>query len=161
MWVWVVAERGALTSVKSLDFSAPLPGPAVSTPPGCTQAVGRRCVRNLASAHHTETDWLFVCVWVEGMGIEGVAEGTCTPHRNFTLWNSNYSSPPPGPPTGNHALSKQAAGVRGKAISTTGWLLMDCRVCWNRWLAAGDTDWVETPCLTLKGWGHVEMQHSS
>lgn len=39
------------------------------------------------------------------------------------------------PPTGNHALSKQAFGVRGKAISAIGLVLMDCRVCWQvvRW----------------------------
>ncbi len=64
-------------------------------------------------------DWLGVCVSMGG-GDRGWWKGTCTPHHNSTPWNSNYSSPPPTSPTGNHALSKQAAGVRGKAISTTG-----------------------------------------
>lgn len=123
MCVWVcVVERGALTPVKSLDFLAPLSPPAVSTapspPPSRTvgqQAVGRLCQEPGFSP--SRWDWLAVCV-----SLDGGSRGRLYPSPQSLLCGIQMTPLHPLTPTTtttfNHALSKQTAGVRGKAIST-------------------------------------------
>lgn len=109
-------------SLPQLNQHPPPPIPPLSL---AVPAVGWQCVRSLASAHRTESDWVFV--WVLGGGHRWWLHPT--PHLHsaeFRLFLSTLLIP-----TGNHALSKQTAGVRAKAISTIGLLLMDSCVCWQ------------------------------
>lgn len=93
----------------------------------CMQAVGQQHVRSLASSHHHHHYWLGVCVSVG----KGPAPLAPVPHYGIQIILLQPHSHPHQPSTGNRALSKQASGVRGKAISAIGLVLMDCRVCWQ------------------------------